>query len=82
MKKRMISAGYVGRELSPHKLRHTAATVMYRRGVDIRALQQILGHESLGTTQIYTHVSDAQIKAAMTESPLERHKTVDENSEE
>lgn len=76
----MTAAGFGGRELSPHKLRHTAATVMYRRGVDIRALQQILGHESLGTTQIYTHVSDAQIKAAMTESPLERHKDVDDNN--
>lgn len=80
VKKRMTAAGFGGRELSPHKLRHTAATVMYRRGVDIRALQQILGHESLGTTQIYTHVSDAQIKAAMTESPLERHKDVDDNN--
>ena len=45
---------------------------MYRRGVDIRALQQILGHESLGTTQIYTHVSDAQITEAMTQSPIGR----------
>ena len=41
-------------------------------GVDIRALQQILGHESLGTTQIYTHVSDSQITEAMTQSPIGR----------
>ncbi|MBR1822693.1 MAG: tyrosine-type recombinase/integrase [Ruminococcus sp.] len=72
--KRMAEAGFGGRELSPHKLRHTAATVMYRRGVDIRALQQILGHESLGTTQIYTHVSDAQIAKAMREAPIGRTK--------
>lgn len=72
VKQRMTYAGFGGRELSPHKLRHTAATVMYRRGVDIRALQQILGHESLGTTQIYTHVSDAQITEAMTQSPIGR----------
>ena len=72
VKQRITAAGFGGRALSPHKLRHTAATVMYRRGVDIRALQQILGHESLGTTQIYTHVSDAQITEAMTQSPIGR----------
>ena len=40
---------------SVHKLRHTAATLMYQNGVDVRALQEILGHENLGTTEIYTH---------------------------
>ena len=56
---------------STHKLRHTAATLMYQHGnVDIRALKDILGHANLGTTQIYTHVSDAQIKRAVDANPL------------
>ncbi len=64
-------AGFANRGLSVHKLRHTAATLMYRSGnVDIRVLKDILGHEQLNTTQIYTHVSDSEMKRAMTESPL------------
>lgn len=56
---------------STHKLRHTAATLMYQHGdVDIRVLKDILGHSSLGTTQIYTHVSDKQIKKAVDANPL------------
>ncbi len=57
--------------LSVHKLRHTAATLMYQHGgVDIRVLQDILGHENLGTTQIYTHVADNQVKNAIDSNPL------------
>ena len=56
---------------STHKLRHTAATLMYQHGnVDIRVLKDILGHANLGTTQIYTHVSDKQIKQAVDSNPL------------
>lgn len=56
---------------STHKLRHTAATLMYQHGnVDIRVLKDILGHANLGTTQIYTHVSDKQIKQASEANPL------------
>ncbi len=56
---------------STHKLRHTAATLMYQHGdVDIRVLKDILGHSNLGTTQIYTHVSDKQIKKAAEANPL------------
>ena len=56
---------------SPHKLRHTAATLMYQKGgVDIRTLQAILGHSNLGTTQIYTHIADDQIKNALNSNPL------------
>lgn len=56
---------------STHKLRHTAATLMYQHGnVDIRVLKDILGHANLGTTQIYTHVSDQQIKQAIDQNPL------------
>lgn len=58
-------------DLSTHKLRHTAATLMYQHGgTDVRVLKDILGHENLGTTQIYTHVSDAQMKRAIDANPL------------
>ncbi len=58
-------------DLSTHKLRHTAATLMYQQGgVDIRVLKDILGHENLGTTEIYTHVSNQQIRAASESNPL------------
>ncbi|MBE6638419.1 MAG: tyrosine recombinase XerC [Ruminococcaceae bacterium] len=63
------------RKLSVHKLRHTAATLMYQSGkVDVRVLKDILGHEQLNTTQIYTHVSDAQMQNAMENNPLSREK--------
>ncbi|MEG0899898.1 MAG: tyrosine recombinase XerC [Oscillospiraceae bacterium] len=56
---------------SPHKLRHTAATLLYQHAhVDVRVLQELLGHSSLATTQIYTHVSNKQLKDAMSNSPL------------
>lgn len=57
--------------ISPHKLRHTAATLLYQdAGVDIRVLKELLGHESLSTTEIYTHVSNKQIENALNKSPL------------
>ncbi|MBQ7959879.1 MAG: tyrosine recombinase XerC [Clostridia bacterium] len=57
-------------KFTTHKLRHTAATLMYQSGVNIRALQKILGHKQLTTTEIYTHVSDDQIKEAVSSHPL------------
>jgi len=64
-------AGLGDQGYSTHKLRHTAATLMYQHGqVDIRVLKDILGHSNLGTTQIYTHVSDSQIKNAVDSNPL------------
>ncbi len=64
-------AGLQNRGLSVHKLRHTAATLMYQSGnVDIRVLKDILGHEQLNTTQIYTHLSDTEMKKAMAQNPL------------
>ena len=57
--------------ISVHKLRHTAVTLMYKYGkVDFRSLQHILGHESIATTQIYTHVDDQQIQSAVNSNPL------------
>ncbi|MEZ0536035.1 tyrosine recombinase XerC [Caldicellulosiruptoraceae bacterium PP1] len=59
------------KKISPHKLRHTAATLMYKYGnVDIRALQQILGHQSVATTEIYTHIDDEQLRNAIKKNPL------------
>ena len=73
VKKYLNLAGMAGRGLSTHKLRHTAATLMYGTGeVDIRVLKDILGHEQLNTTQIYTHVSDKQMKRAIDLNPLSK----------
>ncbi len=71
VKKYLDKIGLGGPGYSVHKLRHTAATLMYRYGdVDIRVLQDILGHENLGTTEIYTHTSDKQMEAAVNANPL------------
>ena len=68
-------AGLGDMNYSVHKLRHTAATLMYGTGkVDVRVLKDILGHEQLNTTQIYTHVSDQQMKNAMESNPLNEKK--------
>jgi site-specific recombinase XerD len=64
-------AGLDASKYSTHKLRHTAATLMYQHGhVDIRALQEILGHESIATTEIYTHLDSRQLKDAADSNPL------------
>lgn len=61
----MTRCGIDTKVYSVHKLRHTAASLMYQSGVDVRALQEILGHSNLGTTQIYTHLKNSQIDHAM-----------------
>lgn len=64
-------SGLGSKNYSVHKLRHTAATLMYREGgVDVRVLKEILGHEQLNTTQIYTHVVDSDVERAMGKNPL------------
>lgn len=64
-------SGLESKQYSVHKLRHTAATLMYQSGhVDVRVLKEILGHEQLNTTQIYTHVSNGDMEKAMTQNPL------------
>lgn len=68
--KYLNEAGFDVRVYSTHKLRHTAATLMYKEGVDIRTLQKILGHSSVATTQIYTHVEDQDMKNAISINPL------------
>ncbi|MBR2474435.1 MAG: tyrosine recombinase XerC [Clostridia bacterium] len=75
VKKYLELAGLGNKHYSTHKLRHTAATLMYRTGkVDVRVLKDILGHEQLNTTQIYTHVSDESMRSAMMENPLSEMK--------
>ena len=69
--KELQQAGLDSKNLSVHKLRHTAATLMYQYGnVDIRALQELLGHQSISTTEIYTHVSNDQVRNAVESNPL------------
>jgi len=69
--KQLSAAGLDTRKYSVHKLRHTAATLMYQYGnVDIRALQELLGHESISTTEIYTHVNNEQVRNAVESNPL------------
>jgi len=71
VKKYLGMAGLDTEKYSTHKLRHTAATLMYKHGeVDIRALQEILGHEQLSTTEIYTHVDNQQLKNAVDRNTL------------
>ncbi len=70
VKKHLQAAGLGGKNMSVHKLRHTAATLMYQNGVDVRALQEVLGHENLDTTKIYTHVTSENLKDAARKNPL------------
>ena len=68
--KRINAQAGNSKKITPHKLRHTSATLMYKAGVDIRSLQAILGHTSVATTQIYTHIEDDQIQEAINKNPL------------
>ncbi|WP_036940844.1 tyrosine recombinase XerC [Pseudobacteroides cellulosolvens] len=71
VKKFIRMSGLDPSRYSTHKLRHTAATLMYKYGnVDIRALQELLGHESIATTEIYTHLDKEQLKDAVEKNPL------------
>lgn len=73
VKKNIKLAGLDEKKYSVHKLRHTAATLLYKYGdVDIRSLQKILGHESISTTTIYTHVDDESIRNAIRSNPLNK----------
>ncbi len=73
VKKELQKAGLDTGKFSVHKLRHTAATLMYQYGkVDIRALQELLGHKSISTTEIYTHVNNDQIRNAVNNNPLNK----------
>ena len=71
----LAKIGLEAQGYSCHKLRHTAATLMYQHGgVDVRVLKDVLGHENLGTTEIYTHLSSEQLKNAIDSNPLSKVK--------
>jgi site-specific recombinase XerD len=70
VKKHLTAAGLDSTQYSSHKLRHTAATLMLQNGVDVRTLQEVLGHDHLNTTQIYTHVDSDNLRAAAKANPL------------
>ena len=74
VEKKLKIAGLDATRYSPHKLRHTAATLMLKNGVDTRALQEVLGHSNLNTTQIYTHLDNASLREAAMANPIGRKK--------
>ena len=81
VKKRLLAAGLDASLYSSHKLRHTAATLMLQNGVDVRTLQEVLGHEHLNTTQIYTHVDNDNLRLAAKANPLSKVKKKEKTSE-
>ncbi len=74
VKKHTLAAGLDASKLSAHKLRHTAATLMLQNGVDVKTVQEVLGHENLNTTQIYTHIENTELKIAAEANPLSKIK--------
>ncbi|MBR4656508.1 MAG: tyrosine-type recombinase/integrase [Oscillospiraceae bacterium] len=74
VKKHVLEAGLDPEKLSAHKLRHTAATLMLQNGVDVKTVQEVLGHENLNTTQIYTHIENTELKIASEANPISKIK--------
>lgn len=72
VKKALLQAGLDESQYSAHKLRHTAATMMLSGGVDVKTVQEVLGHENLNTTQIYTHIENTELKIAAEANPLSK----------
>ncbi len=77
VKKHMLAAGLDPEQYSAHKLRHTAATLMLSSGVDVKTVQEVLGHEHLNTTEIYTHIENTELKIAAQANPLANFQTED-----
>jgi len=82
VEKYIKKTGLDPRRYTTHKLRHTAATLMYQNGVDIRALQEILGHAQLSTTEIYTHINKPQLREAVAKNPLASTNSLDDDEKD
>ena len=80
VKKALLQAGLDSTQFSAHKLRHTAATMMLSGGVDVKTVQEVLGHENLNTTQIYTHIENTELKIAAQANPLSKLDFSEENT--
>ena len=81
VKKALLQAGLDPEQYSAHKLRHTAATMMLSGGVDVKTVQEVLGHENLNTTQIYTHIESTELKIAAEANPLSKLDFADDKGE-
>ena len=79
VKKAFLKAGLDATQFSAHKLRHTAATMMLSGGVDVKTVQEVLGHENLNTTQIYTHIESTELKIAAEANPISKLDFVDKD---
>lgn len=78
VEKALLKAGLDASQFSAHKLRHTAATMMLSGGVDVKTVQEVLGHENLNTTQIYTHIENTELKIAAEANPLSKLDYIEE----
>ena len=72
VEKALLKAGLDATQFSAHKLRHTAATMMLSGGVDVKTVQEVLGHENLNTTQIYSNIENTELKIAADANPLSK----------
>ncbi len=82
VKKHLSMAGIDSTQYSSHKLRHTAATLMLQNGVDVKAVQEVLGHDHLNTTEIYTHIDNESLRIAAKANPLSRVKPPKKENED
>ena len=80
VKKALLKAGLDASQFSAHKLRHTAATMMLSGGVDVKTVQEVLGHENLNTTQIYTHIESTELRIAAQANPISRLDFADDDT--
>ncbi len=82
VKKAFLQAGLDATLFSAHKLRHTAATMMLSGGVDVKTVQEVLGHENLNTTQIYTHIENTELRIAAQANPLSKLDFTDDEEDD